>query len=197
MDRARPEHQVQARRGLGPGLTAYDFGPTHPMSPIRLDLTARLCRGARPVRPAAGRRWSAPSRSPDEVPADRARPGLRRRRAARVRRPRARPSRTGLGTEDDPAFAGMHEASARDRRRQPRRSPQAVWRGRGRARGQLHRRPAPRDGRAGRAASASTTTSPWRSAGCSTTAPSGWPTSTSTSTTATASRRSSGTTRGC
>ena len=26
-----------------PGFTRYDFGPTHPMSPVRLDLTARLC----------------------------------------------------------------------------------------------------------------------------------------------------------
>jgi len=25
-------------------LTAYDFGPSHPMSPIRVDLTMRLAR---------------------------------------------------------------------------------------------------------------------------------------------------------
>ena len=25
-----------------PSLTAYDFGPTHPMSPLRVDLTMRL-----------------------------------------------------------------------------------------------------------------------------------------------------------
>ena len=25
-----------------PTLTAYDFGPTHPMSPLRVDLTIRL-----------------------------------------------------------------------------------------------------------------------------------------------------------
>ena len=25
------------------GFTGYDFGAGHPMSPIRLDLTARLC----------------------------------------------------------------------------------------------------------------------------------------------------------
>ena len=49
----------------------------------------------------------------------------------------------------------------------------------------------------GPAASASTTTSRSASSGCSTRAPSGSPTSTSTCTTATASRRSSGTTRGC
>ena len=24
-------------------FTAYDFGPTHPMGPVRLDLTTRLC----------------------------------------------------------------------------------------------------------------------------------------------------------
>ena len=26
-----------------PSFTAYDFGPEHPMSPVRLALTARLC----------------------------------------------------------------------------------------------------------------------------------------------------------
>ncbi|HYN67527.1 MAG TPA: acetoin utilization protein AcuC, partial [Ornithinibacter sp.] len=25
-------------------FTAYDFGPTHPMAPVRLDLTTRLAR---------------------------------------------------------------------------------------------------------------------------------------------------------
>ena len=34
---------AQARVVWDPSLTAYDFGPSHPMSPIRLDLTARLC----------------------------------------------------------------------------------------------------------------------------------------------------------
>src|SRR5680860_1569580 len=46
-----------------PSFTSYDFGPGHPLTPVRLDLTARLARG--------------------------------------------------LGTDDDPVFAGMHEASAR------------------------------------------------------------------------------------
>ena len=34
---------TQAEVVWDPGFTRYDFGPTHPMSPVRLDLTARLC----------------------------------------------------------------------------------------------------------------------------------------------------------
>ena len=33
----------QARVIWDPSFTKYDFGPTHPMAPIRLDLTARPC----------------------------------------------------------------------------------------------------------------------------------------------------------
>ena len=33
----------QARVVWDTAFTRYDFGPTHPMAPIRLDLTARLC----------------------------------------------------------------------------------------------------------------------------------------------------------
>mgnify|MGYP000849092432 CR=1 FL=1 len=33
---------AQARVIWDPGFTAYNFGPTHPMAPLRLDLTARL-----------------------------------------------------------------------------------------------------------------------------------------------------------
>src|SRR4051794_37669072 len=102
----------QARVVWDPALTAYDFGPTHPMSPIRLDLTARLSRafglfdlpqvavvGAEPVS--------------DEILLtvhDRA--YVEAVRAASLDPESAEPLR-GLGTEDDPAFVGMHEASAR------------------------------------------------------------------------------------
>ncbi|MFJ4209729.1 acetoin utilization protein AcuC [Paenarthrobacter sp. NPDC089675] len=95
-----------------PAMTAYNFGPGHPMAPQRLELTARLaeslglfshqhvaveapkvasdvelCSVHSPEYVAAVRRVSDDPSSPDE--------------------------RRGLGTEDDPAFAGMHEASAR------------------------------------------------------------------------------------
>jgi acetoin utilization protein AcuC len=103
---------AQARVVWDPALTAYDFGPTHPMSPIRLDLTARLSRafglfdlpqvavvGAEPVS--------------DEVLLT-VHDGayVDAVRAASLDPESAEPLR-GLGTEDDPAFVGMHEASAR------------------------------------------------------------------------------------
>ena len=93
-------------------MTAYNFGPGHPMSPERMDLTARLAQSlglfdldhvaveapdvATPAEletvhtadyVEAVRRVSADPATPDES--------------------------RGLGTEDDPAFAGMHEAAAR------------------------------------------------------------------------------------
>lgn len=95
-----------------PAMTAYNFGPGHPMAPERLELTARLAaalglfeqehvavEAPEPATDvelhsvhsvdyvAAVRRVSEDPTTPDEA--------------------------RGLGTEDDPAFAGMHEASAR------------------------------------------------------------------------------------
>lgn len=95
-----------------PAFTRYDFGPSHPMAPIRLDLTARLAdslglfdlpgvqvAGAEP----ADDDLLTTVHDPDYVKA--------------VRRISADPTLVdldrGLGTDDDPAFAGMHEASAR------------------------------------------------------------------------------------
>lgn len=94
-------------------LTHYNFGPTHPMNPLRLDLTARLCTdlgvfdrpGVEVIEPAL----------PDDVDAflqtvhDPA-------YVAAVRAASADPTGAdtayGLGTEDDPAFEGMHDVSA-------------------------------------------------------------------------------------
>ncbi|KRE91653.1 MULTISPECIES: acetoin utilization protein AcuC [unclassified Arthrobacter] len=95
-----------------PDMTAYNFGPGHPMAPERMDLTARLARSlglfdldhvdvAAPDVASDAELQSV--HSPDYV--------------AAVRRVSADPSQPdesrGLGTEDDPAFAGMHEAAAR------------------------------------------------------------------------------------
>ncbi len=103
---------AQARVVWDPDFMAYDFGPGHPMHPVRLDLTARLCEAfglfdredVEVVRPGV---------ATDEVL-------LTVHDAAyiqAVREASANPERSdlafGLGTEDDPAFAGMHEASAR------------------------------------------------------------------------------------
>ncbi len=102
----------QARVVWDASFTKYNFGPTHPMAPIRLDLTARLCealgvfdtpgvevRGADP----ASDELLETVHDPEYVAAI---------KAASADPSRANPER-GIGTEDDPAFAGMHEASAR------------------------------------------------------------------------------------
>jgi acetoin utilization protein AcuC len=93
-------------------FTAYDFGPTHPMSPVRLDLTARLCQGLGlfdlPQVQVVGAEPASVAtlttvherRYVDAV-------------VAASARPEVADSSYGIGTEDDPAFRGMHEASAR------------------------------------------------------------------------------------
>jgi acetoin utilization protein AcuC len=91
-------------------VTRYDFGPGHPMDPVRLALTMSLVRAFGLDRlpgvsvraaPAAGDSTLALVHDPGYVAAVRdvaanGVPDLPR----------------GLGTEDNPAFAAMHEASA-------------------------------------------------------------------------------------
>ncbi|MGN6753009.1 MAG: acetoin utilization protein AcuC [Intrasporangium sp.] len=103
---------TQARVIWDPSFTKYDFGPTHPMAPIRLDLTARLCE-ALGVFDNEGVEVVGAEPAPDDVLArvhDSA-------YIAAVRRasqdPKAANTSYGLGTEDDPAYSGMHDASAR------------------------------------------------------------------------------------
>jgi acetoin utilization protein AcuC len=91
-------------------LAAYDFGPSHPLAPVRVQLAERLCRdlglldGVTPLRP---------------TPADDAlltrvhTPGyLSAVRAAGAAGPGYEDLAHGLGTPDVPVFSGMHEASA-------------------------------------------------------------------------------------
>ncbi|NGO73573.1 acetoin utilization protein AcuC, partial [Streptomyces boncukensis] len=93
------------------GVTGYDFGPGHPMDPVRLALTMRLVEAL------------GVDRSPDlAVVAAKAAGDSTLRLVHRqdyidaVRRasldPVAAEAHYGLGTGDDPAFGGMHEASA-------------------------------------------------------------------------------------
>ncbi len=102
----------QVRVVWDPDFTAYDFGPGHPMSPVRLDLTARLC-DALGIFDADGVEVFSPAVPEDAVletvhDAD----YIAAVRAASVD-PDAVDATRGIGTEDDPAFVGMHEASAR------------------------------------------------------------------------------------
>lgn len=90
-------------------VTGYDFGPEHPMDPVRLALTRSLV-GAfgldRELEVVAAKRAGDSTlrlvHREDYVEAV---------KAASVD-PSAADSSYGLGTVDDPAFAGMHEVSA-------------------------------------------------------------------------------------
>src|ERR1700727_2704161 len=87
-------------------LTSYDFGPGHPLAPVRVELTMALARSMG-VLDAAGVSLAAPEPATQdqlELVHD---PGY----IDAVRRAAPDPS-FGLGTPDDPVFPGMHEASA-------------------------------------------------------------------------------------
>ncbi|AKU17996.1 acetoin utilization protein AcuC [Luteipulveratus mongoliensis] len=110
---AGADQPLRTRVVWDPSLTAYNFGPEHPMNPLRLDLTARLARElgvldapgvevVPPALPPEGDAFLEQVHDRDYIDA--------------VRRASADPASAdpayGLGTEDDPAFAGMHESSA-------------------------------------------------------------------------------------
>jgi len=93
-------------------FTHYDFGPTHPLAPVRLELTTVLCREFG-LLDHAGVRVVGAEPAPDEVLAGVHTPGyLRAVHAASVPGHHPPPG-WGLGTDDVPVFPGMHEASAR------------------------------------------------------------------------------------
>jgi acetoin utilization protein AcuC len=87
-------------------LAGYDFGPEHPLAPVRVELTIALAR-AFGVLDASGVRVAAPE------PATLAELEFVHdpRYIAAVQRGAADPA-FGLGTADDPVFPGMHDASA-------------------------------------------------------------------------------------
>ncbi|PSK97517.1 acetoin utilization protein AcuC [Haloactinopolyspora alba] len=92
-------------------LTGYDFGRGHPMSPVRLDLTIRLAR-AMGVLDRPDVRVVAPKMADDAALTS----VHTAEYVAAVRAAGADPATVdlehGLGTDDDPCFTGMHEASA-------------------------------------------------------------------------------------
>ena len=93
-------------------LTGYDFGPEHPMNPVRVDLTMRLARSLGVVDRVEGGLVSVPA--PDTTDE-----GLLvvhdRELIEAVRRssddPRWTDLRHGLGTDDNPTFPRMHQAA--------------------------------------------------------------------------------------
>lgn len=92
------------------GFTAYNFGPSHPMSPLRLDLTTRLARDLGVLDLVT---LVSPNPASDEIlETVHERAYIDAVKHASVD-PKTADERRGLGTEDDPAFIGMHDISAR------------------------------------------------------------------------------------
>ena len=102
----------QARVVWDSSFTRYDFGPTHPMAPVRLDLTARLC-DALGVLDEPGVEVVGADAASDELIETVHDPEYVAAVKAASADPASADGSYGLGTEDDPAFRGMHEASAR------------------------------------------------------------------------------------
>jgi acetoin utilization protein AcuC len=93
-------------------LTAYDFGPQHPLAPLRVDLTFRLAR-AMGVLDQPGVRIVPPADADDaylRLVHDQAYIDVVRRLSSGEL---TQDLRRGLGDMDNPVFLGMHEASAR------------------------------------------------------------------------------------
>ncbi|MBD0293099.1 MAG: acetoin utilization protein AcuC [Jiangellaceae bacterium] len=87
-------------------LTQYNFGPSHPLNPVRLDLTIRLAK-ALGILDGDHVQLATPQLADDQLLTTVHTPQL----VAAAKR--ARPDyRHGLGTGDNPVFDGMHEASA-------------------------------------------------------------------------------------
>ncbi|MDP3967315.1 MAG: acetoin utilization protein AcuC [Nocardioides sp.] len=94
-----------------PTLTDYDFGPTHPMAPVRVDLTMLLAeelgvtgRGGLGLVPA-------PHASDDQIASVHT-AGLIKAVMDAGRDPRRADYSYGLGSDDNPVFEGMHGAAA-------------------------------------------------------------------------------------
>jgi acetoin utilization protein AcuC len=88
-----------------PSLTEYDFGPAHPMSPVRVDLTMRLAEALGVV---GGQlvQVPAPIATDDQIARVHDAVLIEAVMKAEYNEPR------GLGTDDNPVFPGMHRAAA-------------------------------------------------------------------------------------
>jgi acetoin utilization protein AcuC len=92
-------------------LIDYDFGPGHPLNPVRVDLTIRLARELG-ILGADGVHVEAPAAADDDVLRTVHTAGYLDAVKAASADPDTIDLAHGLGTTDDPCFAGMHEASA-------------------------------------------------------------------------------------
>ncbi|WP_182525582.1 acetoin utilization protein AcuC [Nocardioides dongkuii] len=92
-----------------PSLTEYDFGPSHPMSPLRVDLTMRL---ATELGVVGERLRAVPAPVADEDLIATVHTPALIEAVTRAGRTVAPDHRFGLGTDDNPVFAEMHHAAA-------------------------------------------------------------------------------------
>ncbi len=92
-----------------PSLTEYDFGPQHPMSPVRVDLTIRL---ADELGVLDGLRVVPAPMADEDLIATVHEPALIEAVQRMSERPGPGEELRGLGTDDNPVFAGMHHAAA-------------------------------------------------------------------------------------
>ena len=91
-------------------LTEYDFGPEHPMSPLRVDLTMRLATDLGLIGDRL-RTVAAPMAS-DDLIATVHRPSLIEAVTRAGRDQRLIDPAHGLGSDDNPVFPDMHHATA-------------------------------------------------------------------------------------
>ncbi|MER5951310.1 acetoin utilization protein AcuC [Streptomyces sp. NPDC001904] len=94
-----------------PAVAGYDFGPGHPMDPVRLELTRSLV-GAFGLDRAGDVEVVAAARAGESTLQLVHREDYVEAVKAASLDPAAADPAYGLGTTDDPAFAGMHEVSA-------------------------------------------------------------------------------------
>jgi acetoin utilization protein AcuC len=95
-------------------MAGYDFGPSHPLAPVRVELTMALARDLG-VLGADGVSVHRPAPATDaelELVHDPGYIAAVRRAGSSGGRPDAAALRFGMDTPDNPVFPGMHEASA-------------------------------------------------------------------------------------
>jgi acetoin utilization protein AcuC len=95
-----------------PSLTEYDFGRGHPMSPLRIDLTIRLARSLGVLDRSNVEVLSPPLADDGVLTTVHSAALVDAVRRCALDTSRYEPD-FGLGTDDDPCFPGMHEATAR------------------------------------------------------------------------------------
>lgn len=93
-------------------LTEYNFGPSHPMSPIRVDLTMRLAESLGVVGGSKGLVTVGAPVASDDLIASVHTGDLIEAVQSMSRDPYGIDELHGLGSGDNPTFEGMHEASA-------------------------------------------------------------------------------------